>query len=284
MISSASIKLAGPAERLSLVACQGIEFGMVPIRILTVLPVVLFFAALSAMLLRPPDVAFYEVDRIAFAVLLLSVAARTLLSSERLRLQRATWPMMGLTLIAVASVIGEPFDSENWSLLSAKFIVPFALFHVASLVFRNERNLRKFELFALVVLAYLCFTSIAFLVGANSLIFSAFHFGRNSWISRGSSPRPVSSGCGKRRLPEPAGPTGYPCLSSGKNAWSERGDSACVLTHSDSGHDDPRDLVIVCGQRRFLDFSLWSSETSPNLHRCRNDRCLRPADDSGVRR
>ncbi|MGA6980110.1 MAG: O-antigen ligase family protein [Candidatus Sulfotelmatobacter sp.] len=174
MISSASIKLAGPAERLSLVACQGIEFGMVPIRILTVLPVVLFFAALSAMLLRPPDVAFYEVDRIAFAVLLLSVAARTLLSSERLRLQRATWPMMGLTLIAVASVIGEPFDSENWSLLSAKFIVPFALFHVASLVFRNERNLRKFELFALVVLAYLCFTSIAFLVGANSLIFPRF--------------------------------------------------------------------------------------------------------------
>jgi O-antigen ligase len=52
--------------------------------------------------------------------------------------------------------------------------VPFALFHLAGLVFREERQLRQFELFALVVLAYLCFTSIAFLAGAKSLIFPRF--------------------------------------------------------------------------------------------------------------
>ena len=82
--------------------------------------------------------------------------------------------MIGLTLLAVASVISQPFDDQTWCLLAAKFIVPFALFHLARLVFREERQLRHFELFALVVLAYLCFTAIAFLLGARSLIFPRF--------------------------------------------------------------------------------------------------------------
>jgi O-antigen ligase len=82
--------------------------------------------------------------------------------------------MIGLTFLAVASVIAEPFDNQTWCLLAAKFFVPFALFHLAGLVFQEERRLRQFELFALIVLAYLCFTSIAFLVGAKSLIFPRF--------------------------------------------------------------------------------------------------------------
>jgi O-antigen ligase len=91
-----------------------------------------------------------------------------------LLVERATWPMIGLILLAAASVIQLPFDQQTWSLLAAKFIVPFALFHLAQLVFVDERRLRHFELFALIVLAYLCFTSIAFLVGAKSLIFPRF--------------------------------------------------------------------------------------------------------------
>jgi len=82
--------------------------------------------------------------------------------------------MIGLTFLAVASVVGQPFDNQTWSLLAAKFFVPFALFHLAGLVFRQEQQLRQFEIFALVVLAYLCLTSIAFLVGAKSLIFPRF--------------------------------------------------------------------------------------------------------------
>jgi O-antigen ligase len=82
--------------------------------------------------------------------------------------------MIGLTLLGVASVVQQPFDAQSWSLLAAKFFVPFALFHLAGLVFREERRLRQFEVFALVVLAYLCLTSIAFLVGAKSLIFPRF--------------------------------------------------------------------------------------------------------------
>ena len=82
--------------------------------------------------------------------------------------------MIGLTALALASVIGQPFDKESWNLLAAKLIVPFTLFHLAGIVFTEERRLRQFELFTLVVLGYLSFTAIAFLCGANSLIFPRF--------------------------------------------------------------------------------------------------------------
>jgi O-antigen ligase len=138
-------------------------------------PAALFLGALAAMLLRPSDVSFYEIDRVAFALLVLGVAGRAVVTRERLPVvERATWPMIGLTFLAVASVVQQPFDTQTWSLLAAKFFVPFALFHLAGLVFREEKRIRQFEVFALVVLAYLCFTSIAFLVGAKSLIFPRF--------------------------------------------------------------------------------------------------------------
>jgi putative inorganic carbon (HCO3(-)) transporter len=138
-------------------------------------PSALFLLALATMLLRHPDVPFYEIDRVAFIMLVLGVISRAGVTRQRLLiLQRATWPMMGLTFLAVASVISQPFNNQTWCLLAAKFIVPFALFHLAVLVFREERQLRQFEFFALIVLGYLCFTSIAFLVGANFLIFPRF--------------------------------------------------------------------------------------------------------------
>jgi O-antigen ligase len=149
--------------------------GLRPLQALMMAPVALFFGALGTMLLRPPDVPFYEIDRVAFVLLVLGVVARAVVTRQRLLvIERATWPMMGLTLLALASVVEQPFESQSWSLLAAKFFVPFMLFHLAGLVFREERRLRQFELFALVVLAYLCFTSIAFLLGAKSLIFPRF--------------------------------------------------------------------------------------------------------------
>jgi O-antigen ligase len=127
------------------------------------------------MLLRHPDVPFYEIDRVAFALLVVGVVGGALVTRQRFWVaERATWPMIGLTFLAVASVIGEPFDNRTWSLLAAKFIVPFALFHLSAIILRDERRLELFEVFALAVLAYLCFTSIAFLVGAKSLIFPRF--------------------------------------------------------------------------------------------------------------
>ena len=142
---------------------------------LTSAPAVLFLMALAAMLLRHPDVPFYEIDRVAFVLLVVGVVAHVIVKRRSLFvIERATWPMLGLASLAVAGAIGQPFENQTWCLIAAKFIVPFALFHLAILVFREEQHLRHFELFALLVLAYLCFTSIAFLLGARSLILPRF--------------------------------------------------------------------------------------------------------------
>jgi len=146
--------------------------ALLPVQALMAAPPLLFLAALAAMLLRHPDVQFYEIDRVAFGLLVVGVVGRAVVLRQRLLvLERATWPMLGLTALAVASVAGQPFDTETWSLLAAKFLVPFALFHLARMVFTEERSLRQFEIFNLVVLGYLSFTAIAFLADAKSLIF-----------------------------------------------------------------------------------------------------------------
>jgi len=156
-------------------AGRSLRTVLYPLHAMTTILTALFLTALAAMLLRHPDVDFYEIDRVALTLLFLAVVARTVVMRQRLIVvERATWPMIGLTVLAVASVLGQPFDNRTWSLLAAKFIVPFTLFHLAALVFRKERSLRLFEMFALVVLAYLCFTSIAFMVGAKSFIFPRF--------------------------------------------------------------------------------------------------------------
>jgi putative inorganic carbon (hco3(-)) transporter len=146
-----------------------------PLQALMAAPTALFLAALAAMLLRHPNVSFYEIDRVAVGLLLLSVVGRAVVLRQPLfQVERASWPMLGLTLLAVASVVGQPFECETWSLLAAKFLVPFALFHLAGLVFTEKDSFCQFEVFMLVVLAYLSFTAIAFLVGAKSLIFPHF--------------------------------------------------------------------------------------------------------------
>ncbi|MGA8868165.1 MAG: O-antigen ligase family protein [Candidatus Sulfotelmatobacter sp.] len=174
-MATVTVRVRLPRNLASAAATRGLQIGLRPLQALFSGPSLLFLAALTAMLLRHPDVPFYEIDRVAFGLLVLGVAGRAMVLRQRLLvIERASWPMLGLTLLAVTSVIGRPFDSQIWSPLAAKFIVPFALFHLAGIVFNDERRLRQFEIFALVVLAYLCFTSIAFLVGAKSLIFPRF--------------------------------------------------------------------------------------------------------------
>jgi len=173
-MQSVPMKMESPAAWLWEAAGQGLRWGLRPLQAVMMAPVALFLAALAAMLLRHPDVPFYEIDRVAFALLFMGVAGRAVVTRQRWPMERATWPMIALTSLAVVSMIGQPFDNQAWCLLAAKFFVPSALFHLAGLVFREERQLRQFELFALIILAYLCFTSIAFLVGAKSLIFPRF--------------------------------------------------------------------------------------------------------------
>jgi putative inorganic carbon (hco3(-)) transporter len=170
-----AIKTESRAAWISDTGSYGLRLGLRPFQAMLSAPVVLFLCALTAMLLRHPDVPFYEIDRIAFGLLIFAVVGRAVLVRQRRWVrERATWPMIGLTALAIASLVGHPFDNQAWCLLAAKFFVPFGLFHLAGMVFRGERELRQFELFALIVLAYLCFTSIAFLIGAKSLIFPRF--------------------------------------------------------------------------------------------------------------
>jgi len=155
-------------------AVRATELALRPLQMLASAPSFLFLAALTAMLLRPPFPFLFAIDRLAFGLLVVGVMVRVVVLRERLFAVRATWPMIGLSALAMASVLSHPFDGEAWSVLAAKFLVPFTLFHLAGVVFTQERRFRQFEVFALAVLAYLTFIAIAFLAGAHALIFPRF--------------------------------------------------------------------------------------------------------------
>ena len=174
-MQSTSLRVASPVSWPKELAGRAVAVLLRPFQAIMALPSLLFLAALAAMLFRHPDVSFYEVDRLAFGLLVFAVVGKAIVLRQRiLRIERATLPMLGLTVLAVASVAGQPFDNQTWSLVAAKFIVPFTLFHLAGMVFTEERFFRQFEIFALLVLAYLSFTAVAFLAGAKQLIFPHF--------------------------------------------------------------------------------------------------------------
>lgn len=148
-----------------------------PVRLLHAfvsVPVVAFLVALTAMLFRPPDLKSFPLDRIAFIVLLACVGFRLCFRAERLRSYSATWPMLTLLLLGLLGALAQPYDPQAWSLLAAKWIVPFALFHLAGIVFQDQSSLRKLETFALVVFVYLAAMSVFYLAGAKVLIFPRF--------------------------------------------------------------------------------------------------------------
>ncbi|HET9408167.1 MAG TPA: O-antigen ligase family protein [Candidatus Sulfotelmatobacter sp.] len=175
MTQAIGVRLAPSVSMPDRLSATGIQLALRPLQLLAASPPTLVILALAAMLLRPPDVAFYEIDRWMFGLLVLGVLTRAVAHRQVVSgTTKASWPMLGLTLLSVASVSGQNFDAQAWSLIAAKFIVPFTLFHLAGFVFASEKSLRQFETFALIALAYLCFTAIAFLAGATSLIFPRF--------------------------------------------------------------------------------------------------------------
>jgi putative inorganic carbon (HCO3(-)) transporter len=154
---------------------SGIWAALRPLHVLMTAPSVLFLAALTVMLFRPPDLQFHSLDRIALLALIFVVLLR------RLALQQSPWivgpvtlPLLGLLLLALSSVLMEPYEAQNWSLFAAKWLVPFVLYHVAGFVFQDAKSLLRFETFAIVILAYLSLTAIFFLIDARSLIFPRY--------------------------------------------------------------------------------------------------------------
>ncbi|PYX76326.1 MAG: hypothetical protein DMG72_05105 [Acidobacteria bacterium] len=146
-----------------------------PLHGLIAAPCLLFLATLTLMLFRPPDLQFYAADRIAFLLLVMIVLLRASILRQPLWITGSvSLPMIGLLLLACSGVLTQPFEAVTYSLLAAKFVVPFTLFHLSMLVFSSSASLRRFETFSLLALTYLSFTAIAFLVGAKALIFPAF--------------------------------------------------------------------------------------------------------------
>jgi O-antigen ligase len=146
-----------------------------PLHALLAAPSLLCLATLTVMLFRPPDVPFCWLDRIAFFLLLFVVALRALVLRRPASIaDPAMWPMAGLLLLGLGAVLAQPYAAENWSVFAAKWVVPFALYHVAGFVFDDATSLRRFELFALVVLGYLSLIAILFLFGVTDLIFPRY--------------------------------------------------------------------------------------------------------------
>jgi O-antigen ligase len=157
------------------VAHTGVSVAVRPLHALVSAPISIFLITLAVMLFRPPDVQFYSLDRIAFVLLATTMFLRTCVLRCRVALGTSiAVPMFLLLLLTTISVLEQPYDTQTWCLFAAKFIVPYALFHLAMILFDNAGALRKFETFSLLVLAYLVFVSIAFLVGLKPLIFPRF--------------------------------------------------------------------------------------------------------------
>lgn len=145
-----------------------------PLQLIAAAPALLFLTALTSMLLCHPDAPLYQINRVAFGLAVLGIVGRTLVLRQRLFLARVSLPMIGLILIVLPGVVYGPFDREAWSVLAAKYLVPFAMFHLAGIVFTDEKRLHLFESFSLIILGYLSFIAIAFLAGAHFLVFPRF--------------------------------------------------------------------------------------------------------------
>jgi O-antigen ligase len=145
------------------------------IHFLVIAPEILFLITLGAMLFRPPELACCALDRIAFFVLVGAFLLRTAVLREPIRFTwTAAWPLGVLLVLSLVSVMTQPFETKTWSVLAAKYIVPYVLFHIARYSFRDVSSQRLLERFGLIVLAYLCFIAIAFLVDAKELIHPRF--------------------------------------------------------------------------------------------------------------
>jgi putative inorganic carbon (hco3(-)) transporter len=146
-----------------------------PLHLGLAFPSILYVAAMTVFLFRPPDLFSFYADRIAFGALAFFVGLRAMALREKIPFFAGiSVPMLGLTALAVIRALREPFDPQTWSIVASKYIVPFALFHMAVIVFRSAKERKHFEIFTMLVLAYLVFIAIAFLADARSLIYPRF--------------------------------------------------------------------------------------------------------------
>jgi O-antigen ligase len=194
-----SIAATREEELMSRVFPAAIKSLLRPLQALIAAPTLLFLTALTAMLFCHPDVSFHRLNRVTFALLIAGVVGRAVvLKKEVLRFDRVSWLMIALTAVVLISLVGRPVDEATWGVLAAKYLFPFTLFHLAQLVFTEEQRIRRLEVFALVVLAYLSLTAIASLLGLHDLVFPKFildpNLGYHAERARGPFLQAVANG------------------------------------------------------------------------------------------
>lgn len=157
------------------VLAAGIKAALRPLQALTAAPSLLFIATLALMLFHPLDAHVFVYDRYAFCILMFIAFLRACLLQEPLGFRGpVTLPLTVLVLLALSQLLVQPYNAEIWSVFAAKWLIPFVLFHISARVFDNPATLKRFEVFALLVLAYLSAISIFFMVGARNLVFPRF--------------------------------------------------------------------------------------------------------------
>jgi len=180
-------------------ATQAVQWTFVtalrPLHALIAAPSFIYLAALTIILFSPLALHFYHLDRIAFLALVLTAAVHLLVSEKRLDIVGpVTWPMLGLLLLALFSLLNEPYEPQDWSTFAAKWLVPFMLYQISTRIFDHPAVLRRFEIFSLVVLAYLCVIAVLFLLDARGLIFPGYIVDENLGIHADGAARAFSPG------------------------------------------------------------------------------------------
>ncbi|MGO9124946.1 MAG: O-antigen ligase family protein [Terriglobales bacterium] len=138
-------------------------------------PALLFLFTMTVMLFRPADSRFHSYDRFAFVLLIVVVLLRSWTMQVPIRIAGPViWPMLPLLVLALYDALSQPYDPETWGVLAAKWLVPLGLYLLAGHIFEDARSRRQFEVFALLVLSYLCVIAILFMVGATDFIFPRY--------------------------------------------------------------------------------------------------------------
>ena len=89
-----------------------------PLQAIMALPSFLFLAALAAMLFRHPDVSFYEIDRVAFGLLVFAVVGKAIVLRQRiLRIERGRGPSSEAHLSFAQYFLCQPLPISRFNFL-----------------------------------------------------------------------------------------------------------------------------------------------------------------------
>jgi len=177
--------------RLSNVLAGVFDAGLRPLHALIVAPALVFLVTLGLMLFHAPDGPAFPYDRFSLGMLVFVVFLRACVLRKAFHVAGpVTWPLFVLLILALNDALAQPYQPEIWSVLAAKWLVPFVLYLIAANIFPGEDKRRQFEIFALATFAYLSLTSIFLVLGVKSFVFPRFILDESLGIHAGRARGP----------------------------------------------------------------------------------------------